>query len=268
MVIRISQVVGSKKRPHEDEAAQPSQKRTMRTQKIPAKFDAFQLDLSRPHSWLQTTQRPSPTFKIDQGFFRFSPSKVDVKYSAVVQIDPACEKTLKRCWSQLKTDQIANPENPECRRYIACIQGSREDGLDPWAQKHEVKWIDSTVGYGLFAKVSYKKNETIGFYTGHLTTRVKNLDYAFEWPDTPYETNKICIDGRKQGNATRFMNHAPEKFGKICNPCCNVSTVEFFYNGLPYIIFIAQRSIFSGEQLCYDYGIGYWEYKGISPTIF
>jgi hypothetical protein len=266
----------SRKRHHEeiDEFPPEPNKRVHRAKKMPAKFADFYLPHHLSSSCQGLTPKPAipasshELLKTEQSVNRIFPRNITVQYIANIKIDSACRKILKKCWSQLKPEQIANAENPECKRYIACIQESRADGLDPWSQKYEVRWIDATIGYGLYAKVSYKRNETIGFYAGYLTRKKENLDYAFEWPDTPYEGGKICIDGRLQGNATRFMNHASEKNGKNRNSANNVSTVEFFYEGLPYIIFIAQRSILAGEQLCYDYGDGYWEHKKMNPTIF
>lgn len=210
----------------------------------------------------------------DPTYFERFDIQVDVEYTATMHVDPSCTAELKKCWkkldhdSKLENDASLDPTDRESQRYIACIKGSKENGIDPWTKRYEVQWISPEVGYGLFAKTSYKKDEVIGVYAGDLTSHVDDQEYAFEWPNTPYEKAKISIDGRERGNATRFMNHAPEKINKKSNPASNVSTVEFFYKGLPYIIFIARRPIQEGEQLCYDYGDGYWEKKGVDPTLF
>ena len=103
-----------------------------------------------------------------------------------------------------------------------------------------------------------KKNDVIDIYGGRLTLveNVKDQEYAFEWPDTAFSA--FSLDGKTEGNALRFMNHASPKKA-------NVASVEFFYKKIPYIIFVAEKKISPGEELYYDYGPEYWAQKGIDP---
>lgn len=182
-------------------------------------------------------------------------------------VDPACKEKLESCWAELLPKFKADPSQSENRAYIRCIEESSAKGVDRWTEKYKVKWISPDVGYGLFARKAYAQNSVIGCYTGYLTSDVVDQEYAFEWVDTSYRKACLAIDGSKMGNATRFMNHAPTRIDEQKNTKCNVSTVAVFYNGLPYIIFIADRVIAPKEQLCYDYGDGYWEKKGVEPSL-
>lgn len=249
-----------------------------RTRKMPARYEGFvftdpiSFHPPIPDIDPMVTEKPSastarPLKNFDPTFFDLYQIQVPVTFTAQVHIDRGCKRKVERCWSRLNPDLIADPENPESRRCIACIDGSKESGIDAWTQKYTVRWINDEIGHGLFAKAPYKKNEVIGCYAGVLTSKVKNQEYSFEWPDSPYAEEDLAIDGFHMGNATRFMNHAPEKIDKRVNRSCNVSSVEFFHDGMPHIIFIARRPIETGEQLCYDYGESYWEKKGYEPTV-
>jgi|GEM_PF-3259679 len=271
MSVDLSTSPSYDKRRAECEASATPLKRIRRSSKLPSKWEDYQLFPVRP----QPVPTPKPSLSVspspqlpsyDPVFFRLFQIQVTVEYAARAIINPACQRFLQQCWSRLRKDQIAN-DSSESKRYIECIEGSRDDGSDPWVQKYDVRWINESVGYGLFAKTAYKKNEVIGVYTGYLTSRAQNKEYVFQWTDPPYE-NKVCIDGLRQGNATRFMNHALTKIKGVRNHACNVSSVEFFYNGIPYVIFITDRKVNPDEQLCYDYGRGYWEQREITPVVF
>jgi hypothetical protein len=244
-------------------------KRARKDSRSPSYFRDYQLFPvhHQPFPTPSLLTSPSPQLpSYNPVFYRLFQIQISVEYVAQTRIDPSCQQLLQQCWSQLKVTQTANTSF-ECNQYIKCIEDSREDGSDPWTQKYDVRWINESVGYGLFAKTVYKKNEVIGVYTGYLTSQAQNKEYVFQWTDPPYE-NRICIDGLQQGNATRFMNHAATKIAGIKNRACNASSVEFFYNGLPYVIFITDRKVNPDEQLCYDYGAGYWEQRDITPINF
>lgn len=205
--------------------------------------------------------------KWDSVFWNQFKIKVPVTFTAQMQVDSGCKEKIESCWKRLSSSVIADHSQSEHRGYIRCIEESHPKGSDRWTEKYKIKWIGPEVGYGLFARRPYSQNSIIGFYTGYLTSDVVDQEYAFEWVGTPYEEDRLAIDGLKMGNATRFMNHAPTYIDGHKNHKCNVSAVEVFYNGLPHILFIAERSIASKEQLCYDYGDGYWEKKGVKPSL-
>ncbi|MBS0652009.1 MAG: hypothetical protein JSR39_00620 [Verrucomicrobia bacterium] len=116
----------------------------------------------------------------DPTYFELFNIQVGVEYTSKMHIDPSCKTKLKKCWEELDVDNkieindIVDPTDRESERYIACIKGSKENGIDPWTKRYEVKWIGPDVGYGLFAKTGYKKDEVIGVYAGDLTSAVKD----------------------------------------------------------------------------------------------
>ncbi|KAJ6651826.1 hypothetical protein lerEdw1_016443 [Lerista edwardsae] len=73
--------------------------------------------------------------------------------------------------------------------------------------------------------------------------------YSVEGKDEQY-----YIDGRFYGNIGRFLNHA-------CDP--NVMALRVSVDHEIYgIAFFTDRAVHAGEELVFDYGHSYWEYKG------
>ncbi len=58
----------------------------------------------------------------------------------------------------------------------------------------------------------------------------------------------------------RYMNHTSDEFA-------NAKTVEYYYDGLPFIMFVATHRINLGDRIQYNYGDGYWETKKVKPII-
>ena len=191
-----------------------------------------------------------------------------ITYSADVQIsDPQYRKAISEIWKKLPSDLLPDENNFEVKKCIRCIQTMKDDASDVYAQAIEVKDIviningKSVVEKGVFAKKTIRKGQVIGVYGGELLPihglQEKDKEYLFEFPGTPFSA--WAIDGAFKGNFTRFMNHCDPKKE-------NVSSVEFFYEGIPRVIFIASQKIDPGMQLMYDYGDTYWEEKGINPS--
>jgi len=111
--------------------------------------------------------------------------------------------------------------------------------------------VSPTHGRGVFATRGIRKGARIIEYRG---ARI-SIDAADERPDTdpgdPYHTmqfelsNGTVIDASIGGNAARFINHG-------CSPNCEPIEHD---NGRIYIH--ARRTIRTGEELCYDYRLGY-----------
>jgi SET domain-containing protein len=111
--------------------------------------------------------------------------------------------------------------------------------------------VSPTHGRGVFATRAIRKGARIIEYRG---TRM-SVDAADERPDTapddPYHTlqfelsNGTVIDASIRGNAARFINHG-------CSPNCEPVEHD---DGRIYIH--ARRTIRAGEELCYDYRLGY-----------
>jgi hypothetical protein len=221
-------------------------------------FQSFQAREQKQLTQGPVSRPPEPS-SFDPEFFRKFGVKLRTEYSTKVLIDPDCQALLRRIWKRHEEELAPDESHPEAARFIQCIQSSEAGADGEFAEKVEIRWLGGKLGYGLFAKKDLKKGEIIGRYTGILTLTEKTQDksYAFEWPGTPYEG--ICtIDGREIGNYTRFMNHTTVERS-------NASPVEFFYNGVPEILFVTDKPVRAGSQLLYSYGKGYWEALGITP---
>jgi len=119
-----------------------------------------------------------------------------------------------------------------------------------------LRWIDETIGYGLYTDEPIKKWSFVGEYTGILRARsrfVSNVnDYCFMYPSLWLSYRALTIDGKDAGNFTRFMNHSD-------NP--NVESVSVFHGGIFRMIFRALEDIPAGTELSFNYGNPYWTKK-------
>lgn len=116
-----------------------------------------------------------------------------------------------------------------------------------------IRWIGDHMGYGVFTNRPLKKWEYIGEYTGILRRRTllfPNInDYCFMYPQEWISLKAFTIDGQKQGNYTRFINHGDHP---------NCESVAVYHDGIFHIIFRATQEIPAGSELTYDYGSVYW----------
>lgn len=119
--------------------------------------------------------------------------------------------------------------------------------------KTYVKWINSLVGYGLFALEDIPAYTWIGEYTGLIRKRTRHLDqynnYIFGYVVANAET-PFVIDAQNQGNYTRFINHSDEP---------NLRSSWLVLDRIGHVILIAQQKIPKHTQLTYDYGVDYWK---------
>ncbi len=118
-----------------------------------------------------------------------------------------------------------------------------------------LKWIDSRIGYGIFADKLFKKWQFIGEYSGVLRRRNRFFlnvnDYCFMYP-RPFKLQwkAFTIDSEKKGNLTRFINHSDKP---------NAESICVFYKGLYRVVIRTLKEIYPGEEITYDYGQYYWQ---------
>jgi uncharacterized protein len=118
-----------------------------------------------------------------------------------------------------------------------------------------VKWIDPTLGYGLFAEVEIPARTFVGEYTGMVRRRLKSdrtNNYCFDYAVIPGKKGPFIIDAKEKGNLSRFVNHSSEG---------NLEPLSLFHGGIVHIVLHTRRKVRAGEQLCYDYGEEYWKKK-------
>lgn len=124
-----------------------------------------------------------------------------------------------------------------------------------------IKKIDDTIGYGVFAAKDICKDDFIGEYTGVVQIADKfcddnenvsgyETDYTWYYLDEIEGGPDLEINGRLEGNETRFINHSADS---------NVDVEHTLYMGHWIIFFKAARNIKKDEQLLIHYGKKYWE---------
>lgn len=117
-------------------------------------------------------------------------------------------------------------------------------------------WINSYIGYGVFARERIPAWTYIGEYTGILRYRqaiwLDENDYCFRYPLSPGFWKYFTIDSGLQGNFTRFINHSDQP---------NVEAIGVFQDGLFHIVIRTMQTIEAGEELCYHYGPLYWKHR-------
>lgn len=117
-----------------------------------------------------------------------------------------------------------------------------------------IRWIDSVIGYGLFAEQKFAPGDFIGEYTGVLRYQkpfsVNPSDYKYYYSIVEGKRSRYYIDAVEQGNHCRFINHSFQG---------NLQPITIFSCGIMHIILVAKTAISIGDQLTYDYGEEYWK---------
>lgn len=180
-------------------------------------------------------------------------NKLGVNYSTQLELDPTIDvsKILEPLPGYEAESNVARFTEAINQRYQAPLY---------------LKYINQTVGYGVYANEPIHANDIIGEYTGKvisqqnvLTKSVKSRAYIMEivgclagyyWPESLY------IDAHEAGNFTRYINHSytPNVMGK-----------QIFDGKWWHIMLIAGREIAQDQQLLIDYGKNYWYLQGINP---
>ncbi len=124
--------------------------------------------------------------------------------------------------------------------------------LNEYAPDVAIRWIDSSLGWGVFALRDFKKMEFIAEYVGKVRKRkktdVKNA-YCFEYLLVQGTRSPYTIDALEQGGVARYLNHSSAP-----NLNSSLATLE----NISRVILYTKESIAKGTQLCYDYGPDYW----------
>lgn len=119
-----------------------------------------------------------------------------------------------------------------------------------------IKWINSEIGYGLFAGIDFFPNTYIAEYTGKVRQVLrlhKDLNpYCFHYPTRWFSWNYTVIDASIQSNESRFINHSDTP---------NLQPHWVYDRGLMHLILMAAEFIPKGTQLTFNYGKDYWEYR-------
>jgi hypothetical protein len=160
---------------------------------------------------------------------------------------------LKRCDKALRKEWITPRQKWLGHFYAEGLHGKIALDLT-------IKWIDASIGYGVFTNTDIPAQAYIGEYTGilrkrRLFGRWKN-HYCFDYNIGEGRRSGYVIDAEKSSNHTRFINHSDTP---------NLEPAAVYSDGLLHVIVFAIRPIPAGEQLCYDYGEDYWK-KRTTPV--
>ena len=126
---------------------------------------------------------------------------------------------------------------------------SPEDYLTKDPERFEVKFVNSRVGFGLFAKQSFQIGEFLLFYRGRKCHEndVKELnDYMFYMP-----SHKLYIDGSdpEEGGMARYINDEDQ------NPNAR-AVLHRLKNGEVMIALKCKTTIEKGDEIRYNYSNG------------
>lgn len=114
----------------------------------------------------------------------------------------------------------------------------------------QIKWVNSEVGFGVFATKKIKKGDLIQVYTGvvDLKDNIPNKDYCWQYGVKTVDGKNVSCDALHKGNEMRFVNHDDNPNAKVV----------YVLSGHWHICYVATRDIQPGEQITVSYGKAYW----------
>lgn len=195
-----------------------------------------------------TKKKPDPIF-LKEFHIRTS-----IRYVFDVQIEKGLEIKFQRAWKRFFNKYPPQTTN-RAKRFEAFFQRLHKPDYDQTnSDRVAIRYINKTIGYGVFAKKDIAPYSILNHYAGVLRldkTIDPENDSTFTFSDFP----KYAIDAVNYGNWVRFMNH-----GKARSPETNVVPWEHYLPEGPRIVFTAShKGIKKGDQLLYSYGDLYWE---------
>ena len=116
-----------------------------------------------------------------------------------------------------------------------------------------IRWIDETLGYGLFAAKKIKAGSFIGQYTGFVRRRrffkASINDYCFSYPTSCLHWIKHSVDALQLGNEMRFANHSDQP---------NSESTAVWTAPILRVAIRALQDIPKDQQITYNYDESYW----------
>lgn len=162
---------------------------------------------------------------------------------------PLLQKAIRNCPWIIKSTALGEENRTLGMQYQEQISSG-------YVADVTIRWINETIGYGLFANEEMAKGTYIGEYTGQVRrmsrVRPDYNAYCFHYPTRLWSWNYFVIDAQHEGNELRFINHSPQP---------NLQPVCLFDRGLLHLAFITNDEVKAGEQLTFDYGPDYWVHR-------
>jgi len=167
-------------------------------------------------------------------------------YNLIFESYESFTDVLKQCPYLLRT-AIGNPNRQLAEQF--------KDQLSMgYVAPVTIKWIDSKIGYGLFANDFIAKGSFVGEYTGLVRRLYRNAPdhnvYCFYYPTKLWSAKYYVVDALWQGNETRYINHS---FTPNLNPAYLLD------RNLLHLCFIANQDILPGTELRFNYGNDFWK---------
>jgi hypothetical protein len=124
---------------------------------------------------------------------------------------------------------------------------------------YELRYINNSIGFGLFARREIKKDTCILVYLGKKMILPDGGGYYFF---NTVDSLNMGINSEEYGNSSRFINHAKAQHTMtFCEANLNCIITNAF--GHEMVSFWALRTIQEGEQLLFDYGHRYFVEGGV-----
>ncbi len=189
--------------------------------------------------------------KGSQDFHKLFGLKTKIKYISDVFVEEKHQSNFLKKWKKFynyRKDNLSPSRKKQIKNFINSFD--EEKYKRSINKLITIKYISKDMGYGVFAKKNIPPYKILDHYAGLLRPDraiSDDNDSAFSF----IKFLGYCIDGKKQGNWTRFMNHSDKT---------NVVVWEYFTSKGPRIFFSAGcHGIKKGKQLTYSYGDYYWE---------
>lgn len=119
-----------------------------------------------------------------------------------------------------------------------------------------IRWVDETLGYGLFNEEHLSAGDFIGEYLGEMRLINKsdpNLNgYCVHYPTKWFSREYTVIDAKDYGNDLRFVNHSDVP---------NLEARWGYDRNLLHLYFFAKKDIPAHSELTIDYGPDYWQFR-------
>ncbi len=195
------------------------------------------------------SMREDPTFKERFGI------STSIRYVYDVVVDPKYQKEYEKAWKKFQNEFEEVGSVYRRKRFDALLRRIKklEDDL-PYTKRVAIRFINKTIGSGVFAKEYIPPYSILNSYGGILMPD-KLIDPDNDSTFMFSNFSEFSIDATKAGNWCRFMNHSAEGSKKT-----NVVAWEHYSKWGPRIIFTAcHHGIKKGAQLLYCYGESYWE---------
>jgi len=194
---------------------------------------------------------------MDSMFKKYFGIETPIVYLEDIKIQKRIEERFKRSWKRFYKKAKPLISDFRMERFNSFFRQLEKDGTDErYNRRVTIHFINSVVGYGVFAKENIPPYSTLIHYTGILMLDTEiNPKHDSTFAFTDYKN--YSIDGANYGNWARFMNHCPER-----EKGNNAIPWEYYMEKGPRIVFTSgSRGIKKGEQILYSYGDDYWAEK-------